>query len=122
VGGVFEVLLLLASDPALSDYERFPPRSSATAALEFNRAYREHVVCRQSVELHHWWDWEDTLSETDYLYHCWAALATAQGADGDSEESRRAGLRRLRELLGDEAYYQGAMPPSVPVWRFWSLN
>src|SRR5579859_5543313 len=122
MGGVFEVLLLLCCDPPLSDCERFPPRPTAAAALEFNRAYHEHVECRRTLELHRWWDWQDTLTETDYLYHCWSALSAARGGDGEDEETRRAGLRRLRELLGDEAYYQGAMPPCVPVWRFWSLN
>jgi hypothetical protein len=122
MGAVFEVLLLLSPEPALSDAERFPPRTCAASALEFNRAYREHAENSQAFEVRNWWEWHDVLTETDYLYNCWSALAAAQGAEGEDEGTRRAALQRLHELLGDEAYYQGAMPPSVPGWRFWCTN
>lgn len=123
MGAVFEVLLLLSPElPPLSDAERFPPRCFATTALEFNRSYRGYVENQQAFDVRSYWDWNDVLSETDYCYNCWSALAAVQGAEGEDETSRRAALVRLRELLGDEAYYQGAMPPSVPVWRFWCMN
>jgi hypothetical protein len=31
---------------------------------------------------------------------------------------RRQALKKLREMIGENAYYYGQMPPSVPVWRF----
>jgi hypothetical protein len=31
-------------------------------------------------------------------------------------------LQRLHELLGDEAYYEGRMPPAAPFWRFASID
>jgi hypothetical protein len=123
VGAVFEVLLLLSPElPPLSDAERFPPRCFATTALEFNRSYRGYVENQQAFDVRSYWDWNDVLNETDYCYNCWSALAAVQGAEGEDERSRRAALVRLRELIGDEAYYQGAMPPTVPVWRFWCTN
>lgn len=122
MGAVFEVLLLLSPAPPLSDAERFPPRRVAAAALEFNRAYRDYLECQQAFEVRSWWDWQDALNETDYVYQCWSALAAVQGAEGEDGASRRAALERLRELLGEEAYYQGAMPPCVPVWRFWYID
>ncbi len=122
MGCVFEVLLILSPDPSLSDCERFPARACIAPAVEFNRAYRSHLECRQGVEMHRWWYWEEVLTETDYLYHCWTALSAARGDEGQDEESRREGLRRLRVLVGEEAYFQGAMPPCVPVWRFWTMN
>jgi hypothetical protein len=122
VGGLFEVLLLIAPDPPLTDCDRFPPRPVAAAAMEFNRSYHRHVLLQQGIAMHHWWDWQDTLTETEYLYHCWEALSAAQGAEGNDCDTRRQGLERLRELLGEEAYYQGVMPPSVPVWRFLVVN
>lgn len=115
---VLATLLVFSTDPPLSDRERFPPRAVACQAMEFNRAYRRHVEGRQLLELHHWWYWQEVLRETDYLFHCWDWLHAAQGGEGRDEEYWRRSLRRLRELVGDEAYFQGAMPPPVPVWRF----
>jgi hypothetical protein len=122
VGGWCEILLFLAPTPALSDCERFPPQAFATAALEFNRAYRDHLEAEQAFEVRRWGDWQDSIWETDYLYHCWSALAAARGTEGRDEDSRRAALVRLRDLIGEEAYFQGAMPPCVPLWRFWIVN
>jgi len=110
--------LLLPCDPPLSDCDRFPPREVACQAIQFNRAYRRSVAARQRWELHHWWYWQEVLDETDWLYRCWDNLYTAEGGEGDDEESRRQSLRRLRELLGDDAYYGGRMPPAAPFWRF----
>ena len=122
MGAVFEVLFLLSAEVPLSDAERFPPRCFATTALEFNRAYRGNIEIRQAFDVRSYWDWNDVLNETDYLHQCWSALAAVQGAEGEDQATRRAALARLRELIGEEAYYQGAMPPCVPVWRFWRTN
>jgi hypothetical protein len=35
---------------------------------------------------------------------------------------RRLALKRLRELVGDEAYYAGNLPPCVPIWRLQEMN
>jgi hypothetical protein len=120
LGGVFEVLLLLSPEPTLADCERFPPAPFACAALEFNRAYHNYIESRQAIGMHHWWYWDEVLTETDYLYHCWDALYTARRSHDD--DVRRGALERLRELIGEEAYFQGTMPPSVPVWRFLKTN
>ena len=31
---------------------------------------------------------------------------------------RRQALKKLKEMIGDQAYYSGSLPPHVPVWRF----
>lgn len=104
--------------PPLSDRDRFPPKESARSAMQFNRAYRLHAQTRQSFELHRWWEWQETLSETDRLFHCWDWLHAAQGGEGREEAYWRTSLVRLRQLIGDEAYMAGTMPPPAPVWRF----
>ena len=35
---------------------------------------------------------------------------------------RRGALKKLREAVGDEAYYSGHLPPHVPVWRFAQID
>lgn len=110
--------LILSPDPPLADRDRFPMRELAREAMQFNRAYRRHVENRQAFELHNWWYWQEVLTETDYLYHTWDWLHAAQGGEGRDEVYWRHSLLRLRELLGDEAYFTGVMPPAAPVWRF----
>lgn len=110
--------LLVCPEPPLTDRDRFPPREIARSALQFNRAYRLHVQGRQMFEQHNWWYWQEVITETDYLFHCWDWLHAAQGGEGRDENYWRASLRRLRELIGDENYSAGVMPPNVPMWRF----
>jgi hypothetical protein len=31
---------------------------------------------------------------------------------------RRQALKKLRETVGEDAYWSGCLPPHVPVWRF----
>ena len=112
------VALLLSADPPLSDRERFPPKEAAKQAMEFNRAYRLHLQSRQCLELHRWWDYQEAITETDYLFHAWDWLNAAQGGEGRGEDYWRLSLSRLKELIGDEAYHAGIMPPNVPMWRF----
>lgn len=110
--------LSLTPAPCLSDRDRFPPREIAKQAMEFNRAYRLHIQSRQVLELHNWWYWQEALTENDYLFHCWDWLHAAQGGEGRDEGYWRLSLQHLREMIGDEAYCAGTMPPNVPSWRF----
>lgn len=115
---VLASFLILSTESPLTDRERFPPREIARQAMQFNRAYRQHVLGRQMMELHNWWYWQEVITETDYLYHCWDWLHAAQGGEGRDEHYWNTSLKRLRELIGDDAYHAGVMPPNVPMWRF----
>jgi hypothetical protein len=118
----FLAAVLMVSDPPLADRHRFPSRDVASRAMQFNRTYRRHVELRQMWELHRWWYWQEVRNETDYVYRCWDYLHAAQGGEGGDESYWRRSLMRLRDLIGDEAYYLGAMPPPAPVWRFHSVE
>ena len=116
-----ETLLLVTTltiNPVLPDRDRFPPREMAKQAMEFNRAYRLHVQDRQMMELHNFWYWQEVLEETDYLYHCHDWLHAAQNGEGRDETYWIISLQRLKELIGNDAYNAGVMPPNVPVHRF----
>lgn len=104
-------------DPLL-DRERFPPRELAHAGMMFNRAFRNHLRDRAAFEPHKAEWYMDAMIETDRLFHCWDWLHAAQGGEGRDEVYWRQSMRELRNWIGDEAYYAGSMPPSVPMWAF----
>lgn len=109
-------------DPPLCDRDRFPPREVAARAMQFNRAYRRHVEGRALWQTHRAEEWGQVKEEVEHLYRCWDWLHAAQGGQAGDACYWRQSLRRLRELIGDEAYYAGRMPPCVPVWRFQELG
>lgn len=120
--GAAILALMLCQDPPLYDRERFPPAQVAADALRFNRAYRRHVEVRRWTFLHQREYWDTVLAEIDYLYHCWDWLHAAQRGEGRDEIYWRYSLKRLRGLIGEDAYNEGSMPPPVPLWRFGWLD
>ena len=111
----------LADAPPLSDCRRFPDRSTISDLLSFNRAYRQHLDSRQSVDLVRWWELREAIQETDRLYQVWDTVRDAR-CEYYYVTVRRQALKRLREMIGEEAYYSGQLPPYVPVWRFQRIN
>jgi hypothetical protein len=111
----------LADAPALSDCQRFPDRDTVNELLSFNRAYRQHMGLRQPMELARWWDLRTVLQETDHLYQIWDNVRDAR-CEYYYVTVRRQALKKLREMIGEDAYYSGQMPPSVPIWRFQEIE
>ena len=107
----------LADAPPLHDCVRFPPRAAVIELLSFNRAYRQHLTSRQSLELTSWWELRETLQEADRLYQTWDTVRDAR-CDYYYVTVRRQALKKLREAIGPQAYYNSCLPPHVPVWRF----
>jgi hypothetical protein len=111
----------LVDAPSLHDCERFPSREAINELLSFNRAYRQYLGSRQPVDLARWWEFRIALQETDHLYHIWDTLRDARCPYYYVTVRRRA-LKKLREVLGDDAYYKGQLPPHVPFWRFQEID
>lgn len=111
----------LAGAPPLSDSWRFPDRSTINEFLAFNRAYRQHVDVRQPLEPAHWWRYQEVLQDTDQLYQVWDTVRDAR-CEYYYIAVRRQALKKLREMLGDDAYYRGELPPYVPLWRFREID
>lgn len=107
----------LANAPPVIDSFRFPERDVVNDMLAFNRAYRQHIDVRQPVELVHWWELRTALQETEHLYQVWDQVRDAR-CDYYYVAVRRQALKKLRDLIGEEAYYTADLPPSVPSWRF----
>ncbi len=111
----------LVDAPPLSDGLRFPDRDTVNEFLAFNRAYRQHLSNRQPLELAHWWELRAAIQETDQLYQIWDTVRDAR-CDYYYVTVRRQALKKLRQLLGPDAYYRGQLPPHVPLWRFQEID
>jgi hypothetical protein len=107
----------LAEAPPLHDCMRFPTRDLINDLLSFNRAYRQHLDSRQTLDMTYWWEVHETLQEADRLYQIWDTVRDAR-CDYYYVTVRRQALKKLRDTVGYQAYYSGALPPHVPVWRF----
>jgi hypothetical protein len=111
----------LRDAPALNDSLRFPDREVVNDLLAFNRAYRQALGLRQPVELARWWELREAMQETDSLYQIWDTVRDAR-CDYYYVTVRRQALKKLREAIGEDAYYGGNLPPYVPVWRFEAID
>jgi hypothetical protein len=107
----------LADAPPLHDCMRFPDRGLVNELLTFNRAYRQHLDSRQSLEITYWWELHEALQETERLFQVWDTVRDAR-CDYYYVTVRRTALKKLREAIGPQAYYSGTLPPHVPTWRF----
>lgn len=111
----------LIDAPYLHDCHRFPDRAVISELLTFNRSYRQHLDSLMAVELVKWWELREALQESDRLYQVWDTIRDAR-CDYYYVTVRRQALKRLREMLGEEAYASGTLPPHVPVWRFQRID
>jgi hypothetical protein len=111
----------LLDAPPLADCVRFPPRSEVTQMLSFNRSYREHLEKCKGVDRHLAWEYEEALREADRLYQIWDAIRDTR-CEYYYITVRRQALKRVRDTIGPEAYYNGDYPPHVPIWRFRQID
>jgi hypothetical protein len=107
----------LADAPPLQDCMRFPDRALINELLAFNRTYRQHLDNRQALEQTYWWELREAVQETERLYLIWDNVRDAR-CDYYYVTVRRQALKKIRETIGEDAYWSGTLPPHVPVWRF----
>jgi hypothetical protein len=107
----------LATAPMVDDACRFPDRATVNELLAFNRRYRQLIDVRKPLELVHGRELRVALQETDHLYQVWDKVRDAR-CPYYYVTVRRQALKRLRDLVGEESYYSGNLPPCVPLWCF----
>ena len=107
----------LATAPMADDALRFPDRGTVNELLAFNRRYRQLIDVRKPLELVHGWELRVALQETDRLYQIWDKVRDAR-CPYYYVTVRRQALKRLREMVGEDSYYSGNLPPCVPLWCF----
>jgi hypothetical protein len=111
----------LRDAPSSGDCQRFPERAAINDLLAFNRSFRQFIDVRQPGEPSRWGELRSALQETDHLYQVWDTVRDAR-CEYYYVTVRRQALKRLREMIGEEAYYSGHLPPHVPVWRCQTIN
>jgi len=111
----------LQDAPPLVDCQRFPERALVNELLAFNRTYRQHLDSQQALEVAYRWELREALQETDRLYQIWDTVRDAR-CEYYYVTVRRQALKNLRETLGGQGYYEGTLPPHVPVWRFTRID
>jgi hypothetical protein len=103
--------------PPLSDAALLPPPGVAADYLAFNSEHAAWLEKRMDWELDRQGETRAWRAENEALRTIWQCVATA-ACEGYGPEWRREALNTLRKRLGPEDYYQGRLPPPVPVWRF----
>lgn len=103
--------------PLVEESQRLPDRHTINDLLAFNRAYRAHLQAHLEAGPAQAVHWQQAIAETDQLHQVWCAARDAR-CTYYYVTVRRQALLLLRDLLGEEAFYSGRMPPYVPVWRF----
>ena len=107
----------LARAPRLGDCHRFPERKLINDFLALNRSYKNDLNARLAIDLVHAEVLRTAIVEPDQLYQVWDSIRDAR-CDYYYVTVRRQALSLLRDLIGGEAFYNGVMPPNVPVWHF----
>lgn len=104
--------------PPVSDCKLFPPAEVVMDGKRFNERYKTYLEGqwkRSSPSRRE--GLYDAIAECERLWSIYDYAYYSQQKDY-SDEQRRQWLWELRELLGDRDYYQGLLPPPVPVWSF----
>jgi hypothetical protein len=103
--------------PWLGECSRFPDMQTVNDTILANRIFHGEVTDRMDLNRYHRDELRNILKETDDLFEVWDALRDAL-SEHYGVTYRRQALERLRELLGDDAFYRGQLPPGLPTWRF----
>lgn len=103
--------------PKVIDADRFPDRGTSNDLVKFNRTYRKTLETRQHLETDRAGELQNAIRETDRLYAVWDAVRDAR-CEYYYVTVRRQSLKKLRELIGEDNYAAGDLPPVVPTWRF----
>lgn len=109
-------------DPPPGDAYRLPPADEIRSARLFNQCYQSHLRWRLEWEEDRTGELRAAVAEAVWLYEVWDC---AEGAHPDyqcSPAAKACYLRRLRLLIGPDAYRRAELPPCVPVWRFNDLR
>lgn len=112
--------------PMPDEGKRFPSSEVVQDSLNLNRAYG--YVIAQKLALMGQLDvrrpyWEQVKAENEQIEQVWEALRPVQWEwTANNYTHKRDYLQKLKDLIGDEAFFQGAMPPPFPIWRFCEIE
>jgi hypothetical protein len=110
--------------PAMSHAYHFGyiGRCCTREILVFNQRYQSY--CKYRIETGNQDEinfYSNALIEAQELYKCYDLLDDSF-CDGFSMIRRRRSLNDLKKLIGEESFYNGILPPSIPIWRFKTIE
>lgn len=108
----------LDTQPPVEDLLRFPSQAVCEQQLEANILHWGYLCARLGMERHNHAALSEWKRESNQLFYDWLALKHAHQANNRPGGSVRVQLGRLRDRIGFDAYYEGRMPPCMPLWRF----
>jgi hypothetical protein len=85
--------------------------------LQFNQAYQTHCKIQLSYDSSNFNYWTTALKEAEELYVIHDLVDDAFHEHFNLFKRRKA-LSKLRDLIGEKDFYNGILPPCVPIWRF----
>lgn len=105
----------LAGAPRLSEAARFPDKDTVNECVRSNRAYRKHLDVRLAWEADRAAGLRLAACETDRLYRVWDGVRDAR-CEFYYVTVRRAALKKVKEMIGEESYAAGELPSYLPDW------
>lgn len=112
----------LVDCPEVADSLRFPSREFCRNALEFNWNYTQHLENHLEIACDIDKPWiEEAIKESIQLRRLWSSLEDTQAGYYYVYVKRRA-LREVRDTVGLKNYYQGILPPYVPLQYFQRID
>lgn len=105
------------TDPPGSDRHHFPHLHICQENVKFSKQYIQHIEFQQCLYPHLFKEYDKILKDAEWCHRCWSRLEYVQMKPWN-ETSDRCFLGKIREMVGEEAYYGGQMPPHVPIWHF----
>jgi len=112
--------------PPLSDLARFPPLWLVRHELQFSAAHQSWLQLRIDTEPANRADLKIWLTESRRCAEPWVILEGIHvGYDRwagfekyHTDLGKRQRLLELCRLIGWQSYYEGVLPPVVPLWYF----
>ena len=104
------IALFAPPDCRLEDAERFPEPAVCEAMECFYRQRLDWLKRSPPLESWHWQEWNDQIAEARWRFDCWDWAGAARQCEGRGPDYWLYSLRRLRQLIGEEAYQSARMP------------
>lgn len=92
-------------------------RNCVQELLEFNLQYQACCERNYILDIVNRGYWGVCLAEAKWLFRVYDVLDDSL-CIYNSVFTRRLALGKLRDILGEENFYRGPLPPHIPLWRF----
>jgi len=112
---------ILQNAPPLADSYWLPCPNVSRELCCFNESFQAHLHMQRIIYPHRADQLSAVLCETRQLYTVWEAARRAN-SPSESWALRRRMLLKLKESIGDDAYYNRQLPCWVPSWRFQQIT